>query len=343
MRYSRTLSAPFLDILTGPLAPLLEYRPENEGKDYYLYNSQLRERDEFMVYCGTSRVFVCKYNQRHNALKISAAPTYQKVSPDLMRSWDCGNSTAMKDLAALLIEHLRNVDSHVPRGHYHNKKEGYWQNRICVDFGKCWDPSDEWLIIDREVVIGFDNTSAKQAALLPIIRPYKAAVEQLTEEEPKKWGKPGKKSFGDELDLLAIDPLGNLVCIELKYGTNAAGVYWGMYQASVYRDLAKIASERIITGVKELATQKIELGLLPRSAEERVRLIDSKKSDIRTVLAVAAPNPLSSCWKKLVETVNRRPEAEMPLVLVESAKGSTSAKPRVALRTLVLSEVLDSI
>lgn len=321
MRYVRKISDEFQKILSGPLAPLIAYRPECEGKDYFLYDFQIRENDELMVYCGTSRVVVCKYNQDRKSLRVYAAPTYQDVTTGLMRTWNCKDDTAMNDLSILLLKHLKNVDKFVPRSMYQNKKEGYWQNRICVDFGRRWEPSDNWLIVDREVVIGFKDTKEKNSVLGPIVKPYEKAVSELRKEDSKRWGQPVKKSFGNELDLLVIDRQGNLLCIELKYGDATAGIYWGMYQTAVYRDLAKKASpDLLVKGAAELVRQKVKLGLLPESARLRLLKLKPQQPNITAVLAVAQPNQRSSCWKNLEKAVSQIPHSETLLAFVDSPK-----------------------
>jgi len=339
MRYDRSISNRFQDILMGPLAFLKELDQESGGRDYFLYDVQLRERDQLMIYCGTSRVVVCQYLPNHHQLKVFGRQRYQNVSKDLMKTWDCQDTKAMKRLADLLKHHLKNVHNHncVPKSNYGNKKEGYWQNRICTDFGTRWQPSDEWLIVDREVVVGFDCTAEKERVLSPIRAPYETTAQDLCEKDPKRWGTPGKKKFGDELDLLAVDSKGNLVCIELTHGTPASGIYWGMYPAAVYSQIAETAADVLICGTKSLIRQKMRLGLLPESAHERLCLLDKKRRSKKAVLAIAEPNWSSSCWRNLTETVRRHPETEETTILdIGSPKDGASQKQKVQLKTISL-------
>ena len=149
-------------------------------------------------------------------------------------------------------------------------------------------------------------------------------------------------------DIFMADPVPRLkgvvhmrlkAVLRIKYGGNAAGIYWGMYQVGVYNDLAKKAYKPFVKGARSLARQKLNLGLLPESARGRIRLLEAKQPDISAVLAVAVPNPRSRCWAKLNEAVAQNPKCEGPVALIETTDGISRQETKTAVQVTSLSEL----
>lgn len=317
VRYNRTVSREFKEQLLGPLKLLMDSRNLDEDGERYLFDVHLRERDILMVYCGTTRVINCHYNDGNNSLRFSAHRTYREELAPLQGIWSCGDSEQMKCLAPKLRAYFKGIRNRVSPRHYWNQKEGFWQNKLCVDYGLGWEEKDKWLILDREVVIGFETEEDRQEILTPLTEPYTKLVNSFQEKDPRRWGTPGEMHFGNELDILAVDSKGNLVCVELKHGTNTSGIYWGPYQLAVYEGLAQFAREQVVSGAKNLLRQKIDLGLLPKEAEQIYnKLLTNKMPSIQGVLAIAQPNPRSTCWEKLIETSGAVEGSKLKVALI---------------------------
>ncbi len=174
-----------------------------------------------------------------------------------------------------------------------------------------------WLVVDREVVIEFDNDQEKVALLSGLTRPYLDIRDSLRQEAPGLWGTPDPSdSFGDELDFLALGPNGDLICIELKHGSNTSGIYWGPLQVAVYVDEFKWALRDISEDVNRLVKQKVILGLLPSDAE--LRLPVSEGASVRGILAVADPDDRRSCWARLTELMTRFPSIRTAVAEIRS-------------------------
>jgi hypothetical protein len=183
------------------------------------------------------------------------------------------------------------------RKNYRNRKEGYWQNTLCVRFGRQWKPGDRWLIIDRECVLGFANSNEKNL-FYKSTEAFKKVMDDLQGKDPKKWGEPKGKSLGDELDMLALNQAGELCVIELKYGASNSGIYWGPLQVGLYHCAFAEAIGRISKNIETLVRQKIKLGLLPENAQT---LIDRNGlAKVQRVLAITEPKPSRSSYEKLI-------------------------------------------
>ncbi|MDD2899820.1 MAG: hypothetical protein PHI31_14040 [Desulfuromonadaceae bacterium] len=285
----------------------------------YAYDIHLREKSEIMVYHGGTCLLVINLSRLSNGQISFKSKSYEKERdkpkdkkcPELFKGKECVEAFALLKTVRnvenmeLIIERvskfLNYAVSTVSDKFYHNNhSEGYWSSKLSIDYGRNWTPDDEWLIIDREAVIGFNQTIEKKASEEKT--EFYNAIKQVVESTKKNqkfsaWGDLSK-SFGDELDFLAIGREGQLLCIELKHGNNTSGIYWGPLQATVYQEAFEKKISEISKSILVMVQQKIELGLLPPAACERIPADGFKV--VKGILAVAdtSDNLKSECWQR---------------------------------------------
>jgi len=297
--YDRALDKDAFALL-APGGPLRFFITDAAGAvdDRYAYDIQIRKNNTLMYYHGTTRVLTVCLGVKGNSppCRLDAAASYRKLRSygDLAIAMDAGNTSHMREM---LVRYLADVAPRTHVRYYRNHKEGYWQNRLCVDFGRHWTAEAPWLVIDRECVIGFGDGNEKRTFYEDKLESYTDIRDRFQEQDEATWGKPAAKTLGDELDLLAIGADGRLLAIELKHGSNPGGVYWGPLQVMAYQDAFAQVLPGVSKRIRDLVEQKIRLGLLPQEAGARVA--GDGLTCIRPVLAVAEPNPRSSCWHKL--------------------------------------------
>lgn len=316
MRYSRFLSPEFVQHLSGePLSSLLRLPTLCDFSDAYAIDFHLREGDRLMLYHGTTALLTVQLDRSTNRIKYSAAEAYSRACgfQELMQAWP---ESDWNRSVGLTPQYLTSAITIAKDGDYRNQAEGYWQNRLSLAFGSRWCPGMDWLIIDREAVVGFTNSTEKQDSLAPLKRKYQSVRDQFCEQDSGKWGSLSTKGFGDECDFLALGPAGELFCIELKHGSNTSGIYWGCLQVAVYRDLFERALDQITEDVKLLVRQKIQLGLLPLQADQRIP--EGAFRTVQPVLAVADPNDRSACWKRLEEVMLSCADAKCTVVEIRN-------------------------
>jgi alpha/beta superfamily hydrolase len=289
-RFNRFLA----DDNSSKVQKLINYIHNLDVSDPYAFDIHLREKNKVMVYHGNT----CVLNINTQGDGHFTAHRAYGEKPDC------------KD-AYLNLNSLRNQPTDFPAiGEYLSQvvrtvtikyqNEGKWMNILGVRFGRECCEDDEFVIIDRESVIGFGDSDQKSDFYDCHKQQRADIVLELQKADPAKWGtKP--KSFGDELDFLALDKGGNLVCIELKYGKNTAGIYWGPLQASLYRDVFTEKIDVISSGIMRMVEQKISLGILPPFVKKR--LPHGGFSSVIGILAVAEPN-LRSVGLAMATTVN---------------------------------------
>ena len=165
-RYDRALDSEVERVLSigGELRFLIDDVP-SLSKNPFALDVQIREGNKLMYYHGTTRLLTLTFRKKgeDSVLKItaSAAGAYGKYSEcgqqyaALMKGWLLSDISGFKPAWQA---YLKAAQLGAKDGYFSNQKEGYWQNRLCVESGKQWTPDREWLVIDRECVIGFGQT-----------------------------------------------------------------------------------------------------------------------------------------------------------------------------------------
>lgn len=285
-------------------------------KPEYAYDIHLREKSEIMVYhggtClltidlsrikdGTIRFTSKSYGENNDDERKACVPLFQA----LKEIKDVHNADLLTDKVCSFLRVA--ITTVKPKFYLNNASEGYWSSKLSIDYGRNWTPDNEWLIIDREAVIGFNSSEEKIAS--KVKEEFYSAIKQEVRSIKRKPEFSGwadiSKSFGDELDCLAIGRDGQLLCIELKHGDNSSGIYWGPLQATVYQKAFEEKIAETSKSIIKMVLQKIELGLLPPEALERIPSSGFKV--VKGILAVADAkgNSGSKCWQRANE-VNRK-------------------------------------
>lgn len=278
-------------------------------KPEYAYDIHLREKSEIMVYHGGTCLLTIDLSKIKDGTIRFTSKSYGENNDDERKAC-VPPFQALKEIsnvhdADLLIDKvcsfLRVAATTVkPKFFFNNASEGYWSSKLSIDYGRNWTPGNDWLIIDREAVIGFNSTDKKIAS--EVKKEFYSAIKQEVGSIKQNSDFSGwadvSKSFGDELDCLAIGRDGQLLCIELKHGDNTSGIYWGPLQAKVYQKAFEEKMAELSEPIIKMVLQKIELGLLPPEAHERIPV--GGFNAVRGILAVADAegNLNSKCWRR---------------------------------------------
>lgn len=298
LRYKRQLSDDAFKILLSEFGNFIipEIKSARPISEPYALDIQFRENDKLMVYYGTSCILIVDINTKKSTIKFSAAKAY---FDGFLRTYNFGE-ISKGDISAYLKRIIPRVN---PR-YYSNKAEGYYQNILSFIHGEISNDKSPYVIFDRECVIGFSNTIEKNNLFDPIAEKFGNMRTNLQVSNPKKYGKPLSKKFGNELDFLAFDIELNLHCIELKHGSNTSGIYWGPLQIAVYKELFNHCGlSSLFEDIKILVSQKADLNLLPKETKSFFQNKNCFNSIISHLL-IGKPNYKSSCWDTMKEVIN---------------------------------------
>lgn len=260
MYYNRIISDPFSKLLepNGDLRWLFSLVQQSTELDFLIGKNNSKEW--ISIYRGLSRVLTITKTRKPDIIKLDGANAYKRISNGLY-----GKKKVSDDFSKELLRVVRAValDPKFDR-YYKNMKEGYFQSELSRKFGICGKANDDFVIIDKEAVIGYKDIAEKEKYCGKIRESYKELQKGLSQENKKRFGKDlDKKAIGNELDFLALDKEGNLLLIEFKHGANTSGIYLSPLQVGMYYELfsllPRVDLERSVYGMLE---QKKKIGLI---------------------------------------------------------------------------------
>lgn len=294
MYYNRKISNSFSALIEsgGKLRWLFDLVKKRNDLDFLIGKNNSKEW--ISVYRGLSRILTITKTKNTDTIKIDGANAYKKISPTLYGKKDTSYNFKTE------IENILNAVAVNPKfdRYYKNKKEGYYQNILSRKYGICGNQNDEFVIIDKEAVVGYLNQKEKDIAFNKIQPKYKQLQHDISAKNSKRYGKDiEKKAVGNELDFLALDKNGNILLIEYKHGTNTSGIYLSPIQIGMYYDIfTNFPKKDLEKAVFEMLIQKQKIGLICPSWA-----IPKKIKDIIPVLIISEYNYKSSAKQKFDE------------------------------------------
>lgn len=259
MYYNRTISTGLSKLLEngGELRWLFDFVKNHKELDFLIGKNNSKEW--VSIYRGLTRI-VSISSKNNSSIIIDADVKYKNISPNLYGEKNV-NDNFKNEIENLItqIEQNNQFDRY-----YKNKKEGYYQNELSKIFGICGTANIDFVIIDKEAVIGYSDQAEKDSLLGNIQQKYKQLQRKISILNPERYGKDlGKKAIGNELDFLALDKDGNILLIEYKHGTNTSGIYLSPLQIGMYNDIfTSFPKKELESAVFEMLEQKQKIGLI---------------------------------------------------------------------------------
>lgn len=259
MYYNRTISANLSAAIEagGKLRWLFDFVKNHKALDFLIGKNNSKEW--ISVYRGLSRI-ISLLAVNSASVFVDADKKYKSMTPNLFGNKDINIdfSNEIEDLITLIEK-----DSKLNR-YYNNKKEGFYQNELSRKYGICGNPDDDFVIIDKEVVIGYKNNLEKDYIFGKLQKKYKLLQNEISYRDSVRFGKNlEKKAIGNELDFLALDKKGNILLIEYKHGTNTSGIYLSPLQIGLYYDIFyDFPINDLTKAIFEMLDQKQKIGLI---------------------------------------------------------------------------------
>ena len=168
--YNRTMSPVSEDLLETEYKWLIDFVKSRDDLDFQI-GSNLQS-SWLSVYRGTSRIF--RIIERNKKIVIDADSAYKELEPQLYES-------PSEALFESLIEKIKNYKSsktgknygkNTLSRYYDNKREGYYQNNIYRSYGILGRNDDDFIIVDKESVIGFYDDVLMKRVVKGFAEPY---------------------------------------------------------------------------------------------------------------------------------------------------------------------------
>ena len=299
MYYDRVISCDLEKKFNIELRWLYDFVKGREDLDFLIGANNSMEW--ISVYRGLSRIIRIYKGKRNNVIRIDGADAYMSLA------WSLGTNiytnkvdkfTNFEDYLKTLLERVTD-DNRFDR-YYNNKKEGFYQNVLSRKFGINSNRGDDFVIIDKEVVIGYKDQDEKNHIFGEKQGKYRNLLEYISKLDADRYGKDlERKAIGNELDFLAWKSDGTLLLIELKHGTNTSGIYLSPLQIGLYTELFEKYQKEVpdfYDKLKKMVEQKQRMGLIHKEWQ-----IPAKITSIKPMLIISEYNPNSSCMVKFGE------------------------------------------
>lgn len=255
--YDRTMDSVISDQVKegGQYHWMIQYVKEHPELDFQTGSN--RSNSWFSIYRGTSKII--KIEKRGKS-KISYEKKYYDLCPEYYE--DTTESVYLNTL----LDKLK-ADIALSR-YYRNeltgkKTEGYYQNLIARRYTFLNKPDDEFIIIDKEFVIGFRDKATKKRILDKIDAEIKNLLENEFRPSLKSLRKNVTTTYG-EVDFLGLNWNGDLIIMELK-GDDPQKTFTSPIQVGFYQRLLSQVLEKypdLYKNIVSMLKQKVDLGLV---------------------------------------------------------------------------------
>lgn len=296
MYYNRTLSDDFARYLEigGKLRWLFDYVKHHKELDFLIGKNKTNEC--ISVYRGLTRI-ISILPQNSDSVLIDATDTYKNIEQNLY---------GQKYLNINFQKEIENLITKIEREpkfnrYYINKKEGFYQTELSRRYGICGKADTDFVIIDKEAVIGYSDKAEKNKFFGTLQQKYKELQQNISILNPQRYGKNlRKKAIGNELDFFALDKDGNILLIEYKHGTNTSGIYLSPLQIGLYNDIfTSFPKNKLETAIFGMLEQKQKIGLINPNWKK-----PSNIKNIIPVLIISDFNYKSSAKEKFNDILN---------------------------------------
>ena len=254
--YDRTMDDSFISKVLNDYPWLIHFVKNTSELDLQTGHDPKQGRSWFSVYRGTGKVLT--FVSRRNGYKIDADDTYKKIATTDFFERPTENS---------FVEYLSNIKKASNLKSYYEsdqgKKEGFYQNLIGRRYTFNTKAEDDFIIIDKEMVVGFKDEVTKTAWNKDIISNIEALIRNLRRDYKGRLPKDISSKYG-EFDFLAMTWDGDIIIMELKQD-DPQKTYLSPIQVRFYDEqFHKLLKENkdISDNIMKMVQQKVDMGII---------------------------------------------------------------------------------
>ena len=254
--YDRTMDDSFISKVLNDYPWLIHFVKNTSELDLQTGHDPKQGRSWFSVYRGTGKVLT--FASRRNGYKIDAADAYKRIAPIVFFEHPTENS---------FVEYLSNIREAPNLQRYYEsdqgKKEGFYQNLIGRRYTFNTKAEDDFIIIDKEMVVGFKDEVTKTAWNKDIISNIEALIRNLRRDYKGRLPKDISSKYG-EFDFLAMTWDGDIIIMELKQDdslkTSLSPIQVRFYDEQFHKLLKE--NKDISDNIMKMVQQKVDMGII---------------------------------------------------------------------------------
>ena len=304
--YNRVMSDAFEEIIMKKHKWLIEFVKNHDDLDFQTGFDQKQSKSWFSVYRGTGRILQISYNDksRSGKEKIDADPAYKRLAPDIFQK---DGVIDEKNFENYLIKIT--TEPKFERYYLDSKgdcKEGFYQTLIARRYTFENTSDDDFVIFDKELVIGFKDDGVKDAWNKEIIDSQLIAINNLRTKTSNKLPKDIKPDYG-EFDFMGLTWDGDLIIMELKKDGSETKSSLSPIQIAFYEKqftkLLKEEGNRLYNVIKDMILQKQRMGLIKMTPRAKA-LPEGLSGRIKKYIIIGNEENVSETIKKRFALVN---------------------------------------
>ena len=254
--YDRTMDDSFISKVLNDYPWLIHFVKNTSELDLQTGHDPKQGRSWLSVYRGTGRVLT--FASRRNGYKIDAADAYKRIAPIGFFEHPTEDS---------FVEYLSNIREAPNLQPFYEsdkgKKEGFYQNLIGRRYTFNTKAEDDFIIIDKEMVVGFKDEVTKTAWNKDIISKIEALIRNLRRDYKGRLPKDISSKYG-EFDFLAMTWDGDIIIMEVKQD-DPKNTYLSPIQVRFYDEqFHKLLKENkdISDNIMKMVQQKVDMGII---------------------------------------------------------------------------------
>lgn len=254
--YNRTMSPKLEDLLKeqgGQYHWMIDYVKNHRELDFQTGSNNVDSW--FSIYRGTGRVLQISVSG-----KVSAHTKYEKLCPEFYEN----PSPELFDKLLEVLRYSDNFKRYYADENNNSRKEGYYQTLISRRYTFNTRENDDFIIIDKELVIGFENKNAEEEWNTPISTNLREDISSMRLQlKDTRLPAKIKESYG-EFDFLGLNWDGDIIIMELKQD-DPVKTYLSPVQVSYYhKQFTKLINELpdLYNNILSMIEQKVQLGLI---------------------------------------------------------------------------------
>lgn len=283
--YDRTMDDSFISKVLNDYSWLINFVKKTPELDFQTGHDPKQKRSWFSVYRGTGRVLT--FASRRNGYKIDAANAYKRIAPNGFFEHPKEDS---------FVKYLSNIREAPNLQRYYEsdkgKKEGFYQNLIGRRYTFNTKAEDDFIIIDKEVVVGFKDEVTKATWNKDIISNIEKLIRNLRSNYNGTLPRDISSKYG-EFDFLAMKWNGDIIIMELKQD-DPQKTYLSPIQVRFYDEqFHKLLKENkdISDNIMKMVQQKVDMGII--NVPEGRSLPEKLSGIIETYVIVGEEKSLS--------------------------------------------------
>lgn len=255
--YNRVMSEKFEKLILSEYKWLIEFVKKHKELDFQTGFDQKQNKSWFSIYRGTSRILQITYFDKGERVKIDAAASYMKL-----------DSYPKKLDEKHLEAYLNEINENPKYGKYYidskgDCKEGYYQTLIARRYTFENKIDDDFVIFDKELVLGFINEEEKKSWNEIVVNIQNETIQKLRFKSKERLPKTIKAEYG-EIDFMGLSWDGDLVIMELKKDAadGLSPIQIGYYGLQFEKLKTEGMEDRLYKVIREMILQKKRMGLI---------------------------------------------------------------------------------